>query len=358
MPGRSSSHVWDCLRGLLLLPRRADCALHTTGRRTEFLFSSGFRRPNFVSASAQPGNGSDCCLWAGIDSGCQGVKSCKQHAAQPPCGSGLPPGPAPPPAQKGLNVQQMRDIKAALQGKTVRADGTVDHSSQATTPHLKLFAVTYHNQLQTLGESKVLIDDGYLDGISFWIGGPAQREISANLTSLVAELRAIVPRDFPVFTGGYITYSSIGWTEPAPFYDLLRQSVDMYDDGRVQGFFLFAGSVLKSMNSSLWQKWDLPGHLEMDYFPHLGTATVAVTTDGHELNVANATATVVYGSATHVTRKAVGADGSFTFGGWVGKKTKTPHTVTVAAAGYRTASAAVQLEAGKTVRATVEVQRL
>ena len=40
------------------------------------------------------------------------------------------------------------------------------------------------------------------------------------------------------------------------------------------------------------------------------------------------------------------------------KKTKTPHTVTVAAAGYRTASAAVQLEAGKTVRATVKVQRL
>jgi len=254
-------------------------------------------------------------------------------------------------------VQQMRDIKAALQGKTVRVDGTVDHSSDATTPHLKLFAVTYHNQLQSLGKSKVLIDDKLLDGISFWIGGPAQREISSNLTSLVAELRAIVPRDFPVFTGGYITYSSIGWTEPAPFYDLLRQSVDMYDDGRVQGFFLFAGSVLKSMNSSLWQEWDLPGQLEMDYFPHLGTATVAVTTTEQQ-KIANATATVVYGSATHVTRKAVGADGSFTFGGWVGKKAKTPHTVTVAAAGFRTASAAVQLEAGKTVRATVKMQRL
>ena len=131
----------------------------------------------------------------------------------------------------------------------------------------------------------------------------------------------------------------------------------MYDDGRVQGFFIFAGSVLKSMNSSLWQEWDLPGHLEMDYSPHLGTATVAVTT-AEQQKIANATATVVYGSATHVTRKAVGADGSFTFGGWVGKKTKTPHTVTVVAAGYRTASAAVQLEAGKTVRATVEVQRL
>jgi hypothetical protein len=31
------------------------------------------------------------------------------------------------------------DIKAALLGKRVRGDGTVDHASTARTPHLRLF---------------------------------------------------------------------------------------------------------------------------------------------------------------------------------------------------------------------------
>ena len=108
----------------------------------------------------------------------------------------------------------------------------------------------------------------------------------------------------------------------------------MYDDGTIQGFFLFAGPVLKDMNSSLWKSWDLPGHLEKEYFPYLGSATVTVTSSDNMLNetlskvskaAPNATAVVVFGRATHVTRKAVNADGSFTFGGWAGKKKKTPH---------------------------------
>jgi hypothetical protein len=102
--------------------------------------------------------------------------------------------------------------------------------------------------------------------------------MSSNLTSLVAQLRTQLPTAFPVMTGGYVTYSSIGWTEPAPFYDLLSQSVELYDAGQISGFYVFAGSVLRDMNSSLWQQWDLPGRLEKLYFPYLGTGHVTVTT--------------------------------------------------------------------------------
>lgn len=141
----------------------------------------------------------------------------------------------------------------------------------------------------------------------------------------------------------------------------------MYDDGTIQGFFLFAGSVLKDMNSSLWKSWDLPGHLEKEYFPYLGSATVTVTSSDNMLDetlskaskaAPNATAVVVFGGATHVTRKAINADGSFTFGGWVGKKKKTPHTVKVTAVGYQNAVATIQLEAGKTVQVAVKMKAM
>ena len=42
-----------------------------------------------------------------------------------------------------LGMEQMKEIQAALQGKVLLADGSgVDHSSHATTPHLKIYVVT------------------------------------------------------------------------------------------------------------------------------------------------------------------------------------------------------------------------
>ena len=45
-------------------------------------------------------------------------------------------------ATGGITLDDMRDIKAALLGKTVDgATGRVDHDSPATTPHLQLQGV-------------------------------------------------------------------------------------------------------------------------------------------------------------------------------------------------------------------------
>lgn len=218
-----------------------------------------------------------------------------------------------------------------------------------------------------------LVQEGIVDGISFWISGPSQRHISAQLTSLVGELREKLPAGVPIFTGGYITYSSIGWTEPGPFYDLLEQSISLYDANVVQGFYAFAGSVLHSMNQTLWQTWDLPGHLSESYFPHLGRACVTVTAGtagaGGAGGAPHGVATVVYNGSTFVTRRnfsaadslaagtaaAAGESCSFAFGGWAGKAKPVPHTVTVVAAGYETATAQIQLTAGSTATATLRM---
>lgn len=74
----------------------------------------------------------------------------------------------------------MKDLQAVLHGKTLRPDGTVDHSSPATTPHLKLFVVTYEQDLHNFGVGQAqhpLIREGVIGGLSFWISGaePAPR---------------------------------------------------------------------------------------------------------------------------------------------------------------------------------------
>ena len=91
-----------------------------------------------------------------------------------------------------------------------------------------------------------LDDEGVVDGLSVWISGPHQDSLYANLTALVRQIRTILggaptnkqtnaalgPNNtrFPIYTGGYVTYSSIGWMQPAPFWALLKQSVALYEN--------------------------------------------------------------------------------------------------------------------------------
>jgi hypothetical protein len=78
-----------------------------------------------------------CCLWPGTERGCQHTPRCGVNPKnETPCKMPAPPAPAPP-SEQGLSLEHMKNIKAALMGKTVLPDGTVDHSSPATTPHLR-----------------------------------------------------------------------------------------------------------------------------------------------------------------------------------------------------------------------------
>jgi hypothetical protein len=76
----------------------------------------------------------DCCLWPGTKKGCQFAVKCPNN-----------PTNSTPCAFHGgaLGIKQMEDVHAALLGKALLADGSgVDHSSRATTPHLKIYVVT------------------------------------------------------------------------------------------------------------------------------------------------------------------------------------------------------------------------
>ena len=280
---------------------------------------------------------SSCCLFPGYKEGCQSLDRCGNNPKNvTPCG-----------AQRPLNVAAMRDLKAALAGKELLPDGTVNHSSPVTTPHLRLMAVTYDVQIPKLNSS-VLIKEGLVDAISYWIEGPRQRTLHANLTSMVKEMRAALGPTFPIYTGGYVTYSSIGWTQPAPFYDLLNQSIALYDANLVSGFFLFAGTVLSKMNASLWREWDLPGHLS-PYFQRLGSAELTVTDATTQQPIRAVVASVSYGpNRAHVTRKLTSATGLVKFGGWTGRAKPVAHLVQLEAEGYAPLNATVQLEAGAT----------
>jgi hypothetical protein len=63
-----------------------------------------------------------------------------------------------------LTLDNMRDIKAALQGKAVDQTGTVDHASVATTPYLRLFICWYTHETSKYAWVK---NDGLLDVVRF-----------------------------------------------------------------------------------------------------------------------------------------------------------------------------------------------
>ena len=60
-------------------------------------------------------------------------------------------------------------------------------------------------------------------------------------------------------------------------------------------------------------------------------------------------------------RKQAGVAGSssnsISFGGWIGKRKLTPHSVFVTMAGYEDATAQVQLQAGQTVDVSIKLKK-
>lgn len=298
-----------------------------------------------------------CCLVPGTAVGCQNAPICKG---------------APPPAnichnRPMITLQNMRDIKAAVQGKTIRADGTVDHGSVALTPHLGLAVCWYDFELGPA--HNWLKNDGLLDVIDSVSGPWIWKQTGANTidyAQLVKGLRAIIPPTMPVLPGIYVRNSEVKFVEPASLSNLLRQTINMYDQGENQpATLLFAGVWLEQdhMSRALWDSYQLPQLLESIYYKFVGSAQLTIV-DDHKQPLAGANVTVHYGRLcpscpvrppwTFVTRKITAADGRVGFGGWTGNATLTPHTVQVeGAAGACAGAHEVQLKARSVVTLTL-----
>ena len=87
-------------------------------------------------------------------------------------------------------------------------------------------------------------------------------------------------------------------------------------------------------------------HLEESYWPWVGAAVVTAVNGESGTPIANALAVVSYNKTSHVTRKRTSHDGTFAFGGWVGRARRAPHTIVLTAAGFADATTDVQLIAG------------
>ena len=302
-----------------------------------------------------------CCLLPSYnpDVGCQGVPRC-----------GVNPGNHSVCNPDALTLDDVRDIKGALLGKVVDpVTGAVDHASPATTPHLQLWVVWYTSQTRGF-EDDGLLSEGLVDGVNLWLEGPAQAAQAANYTAQVAEFRAVAAAPpalrpaIPVIGGSYLQHSRMGWLDPPSFRTMLAQSVEMYDAGQMDGFYVFSGTAIDELNATQWAEWALPDMLGELYFPWLGQGTVNVTDANSGAPVAGATVTVsrcasAGGRCGHVTRKVSDAHGGVVFGGWAGKHALSPHTISVAAHGYRNTSGLLQLQRNRdAARLSVQLQQL
>lgn len=112
------------------------------------------------------------------------------------------------------------------------------------------------------------------------------------------------------------------------------------------------------MNASFWAEWDLPGLMQQEYQPWLGSANLAVVDASTRDPVAGAVVTVMYGNTTHVTRKVTDQAGGMAFDGWSGKsQPPQTHSVSVSHPEYTVASDALQLPAGDTLNVTIPLTR-
>jgi hypothetical protein len=271
----------------------------------------------------------------------------------------------------------MKDIKAAVQGMTVRADGAVDHSSTALTPHLTLGIVWYDFELD--GSYEWVKEDGLLnviDVVSPWVWQQSANATADYSNHVIGKLRSYVPK-MSLYAGVYVQNSAEGnpgggvWVDPVSVDHILTQTAELYDRGEIAGTTVFAGIWLEAdnMNAELEESFALPRLLNESYYPWVGTAKLTLVDATHGRPVAGANVTVHYtGGTAHtspasrpgvlVTRRVSNAEGAVQFGGWAGRAAAVPHTVAVSALGFVPTTHTVQLRGMGHVEVTVKLSPL
>jgi hypothetical protein len=211
-------------------------------------------------------------------------------------------------------------IRDAVRGKQVNADGTVESGSVATTPYNKLYCV-YYKTTANPGAMPVI------DGLSYW-NFQNQNCCYTSFDSDITQLRANFPGK-EIMPGIYLRNSSLGWVDPASVQYMLAHSFDRYDDGDINGITLFAGLYLMKydMPLSIWNEFALPHWLDSLYYPCLGEG---------QGTVYDCSGNVVEGAYVHVfcegrvsgdtmMRSSQKSDisGQYHFGLWAGNRSTT-----------------------------------
>lgn len=236
---------------------------------------------------------------------------------------------------RGITYEDLRDIKGALLGKTADTGGRIDLSSPETTPHMKLFAVTYEWEIG-LPDPRTL---ELIDGVNFWMYN--QEACYRRFDEYIDTIKARYPHK-EVIPGIYIHNSDYGDMSRDAISCLLERCIDLYDAGYVSGVLLFAGHwlVKNYISRERDRKIGLSDLLRRIYYPFLGDTRgqVVDSSNGRPLEKALVRITSVGGRAgieRAVTKKFTNALGFFRFGGWCGhREVSSEYRIYVEKEGY------------------------
>ncbi len=250
--------------------------------------------------------------------------------------------------QGAIQPDQLRSIRGALLGKRVDPSGKVEESSPASTPHLKLYVVTYEGEVGTPDESALEC----IDGVNFWMYN--QQSYYRYFDDFIIQIKERYP-DKEIIPGIYIHNSDFGDMGRDSISFLLEKSIELYEDGYVSGVLLFAGHwlVKKYISRERSNAVGLSDLFYRLYYPYLGSARLQVvdSSSGRPLEKAYVKVTSSGKKARverAVTQKYTNQLGWFEFSGWGGKSQRgMEYTITVEKAGYRLKKAGLTIVPGE-----------
>ena len=250
---------------------------------------------------------------------------------------------------KALTADNLHDIKDALLGRRIDANGNVDRKSSATTPNLKLYIVVYNHQLDRVDDTVLK----YVDGVNVWVW--KQTENYKNYDDYIDTIRKTFPGK-DVISGVYIFNSA--QTPPAESIRyIMDHAIDLYDKGKINGLLVFS-AIWLSREKSTRERWNdlaLPEFLGREYYPFLGEGRGRVIDAKTKRPVDHAIVSIYRfagGLPLLIARKFTNANGEFDFGAWVAKdkKGKTKFEVKVAGSNGVKGDTFVTLSSGKSVK--------
>jgi len=166
---------------------------------------------------------------------------------------------------KKMSLEDIRDMKDALMGKTIDGDGNVDNTSPVTTPDLKLYIVVYEHHLDLKVEPQAL---ELLDGVCFWMW--KQTEHYKQFDDYLETVSRLYPNK-DVIAGVYVRHSR-QVPIAASVHHIIERAIDLYAKGRVNGLLIFS-AIWLSREETKRERWDelaLPQFLGRIYYPFLG----------------------------------------------------------------------------------------
>lgn len=250
---------------------------------------------------------------------------------------------------KEISLEDLRDMKDALSGKRIDERGSIDHSSPATTPNLKLYFVVYEHHLDIIPDKQVL---DLIDGVCFWMW--KQSDHYKNFDDYIQTVHRLYPAK-DVIAGVYVRHSRETPTA-ASVHHVMERAIDMYSKGEINGLLIFSAVWLtqKECTRERWDELGLPEFLGRQYYKFLGEGSGRVIDAKTKMPVANALVTVnrlVDGKSLNTTRKFTNERGEYRFGGWAGKgdKERVNYEVRIESDAFKPKTLNVKLRAGESV---------